>query len=133
MKIINAEGAVLGRLASSAAKYLLNGEEVNIVNAEKAIVIGSKDMIVEDFLSKIRRRQARKGPHYPRRADMILKRTVRGMIPYQKPRGREAYKKLRVYLGVPPEFEGKAEKIGKTEKPPVSFMTLENISKHLGG
>jgi large subunit ribosomal protein L13 len=55
------------------------------------------------------------------------------MIPYQKPRGREAYKKLRVYIGVPPEFEGKAEKIGKTEKTPVSFMTLENISKHLGG
>ena len=133
MKIINAEGAVLGRLASSAAKYLLNGEEVNIVNAEKAIVIGSKDMIVEDFLSKIRRRQARKGPHYPRRADMILRRTVRGMLPYQSPRGREAYKKLRIYIGVPSEFEGKAEKIEKTEKTPVAFMTLENISRRLGG
>jgi large subunit ribosomal protein L13 len=133
MKIINAEGAVLGRLASLVAKHLMNDEEVKVVNAEKAIVIGSKDMIVEDFLSKRRLSHARKGPHYPRRADMILKRTVRGMIPYQKPSGREAYKKLRVYLGVPSEFEGKAEKIGKIEKTPVSFMTLESISKNLGG
>ena len=117
MKIINAEGAVLGRLASNVAKYLLNGEEVSIVNAEKAIVIGSKDMVVEDFLSKIRRRQARKGPHYPRRSDMILKRTVRGMIPYQKPRGREAYKKLRVYLGVPPSLKVRQKKLGKRKKP----------------
>jgi len=133
MKIINAEGAVLGRLASVVAKHLMSGEEVKVVNAEKAIVIGSKDMIVNDFASKRNRRQARKGPHYPKRVDMILKRTVRGMIPYQKPRGREAYKKLRVYIGIPSEFEGKAEKIEKIEKTPAAFMTLENISRSLGG
>ena len=131
MKVIDADGAVLGRLSTNVAKYLLNNEEVRVVNAEKAIVVGSKNMIIKDFVSKRELNHARKGPYYPKRPDMILKRTVRGMIPYQKPRGREAFKKLRVYLGVPSEFEEKGEKISENEKKPEKFMTLNDISKRL--
>jgi len=36
-KIVNAEGLVLGRMATVVAKHLLQGEKVEIVNAEKAI------------------------------------------------------------------------------------------------
>ena len=38
--IIDGDGAVAGRLASTAAKTLLKGEDVIIVNAEKAIITG---------------------------------------------------------------------------------------------
>ncbi|HDH44680.1 MAG TPA: 50S ribosomal protein L13, partial [Thermococcus sp.] len=37
--VIDATGAVLGRLASIVAKRLLNGEEIAIVNSEKAIIV----------------------------------------------------------------------------------------------
>ena len=46
--IIDAEGATLGRLCTNAAKNLLNGEEIAIVNSEKAIL--SEDGI---FKSKV--------------------------------------------------------------------------------
>ena len=39
MVVVNAENAVVGRLASYVAKVALNGEEVTIVNAEKAIIV----------------------------------------------------------------------------------------------
>ena len=37
MKIIDASECIMGRLASSVAKSLLNGEEVHIINAENAV------------------------------------------------------------------------------------------------
>jgi ribosomal protein L13 len=40
--VIDADGAVLGRLCTAVAKRLLKGEEIAIVNSEKAIVIGKK-------------------------------------------------------------------------------------------
>ena len=36
MKIIDADGLILGRMSSAIAKRLLNGEEIVIINAEKA-------------------------------------------------------------------------------------------------
>ena len=38
MKVIDASDCIMGRLASSVAKTLLNGEEVHIVNAENAVI-----------------------------------------------------------------------------------------------
>lgn len=50
--IVDATGLVLGRLASVAAKSLLAGEEVKIVNAEKALITGSRDFIFKDLRTK---------------------------------------------------------------------------------
>ena len=41
--LINADGLILGRMASKVAKRLLNGEEVIIVNAEKSRALGKKE------------------------------------------------------------------------------------------
>ena len=41
MIYIDASDMVLGRLSSFVAKELLKGEQVHIVNAEKAVVIGT--------------------------------------------------------------------------------------------
>ena len=39
--VVDAEGAILGRLASKVAKRLLTGETVDIVNVEKIVISGS--------------------------------------------------------------------------------------------
>lgn len=134
MIVIDAENLILGRLASHVAKLLLNGTEVRIVNAEKAIVSGSKKSIIEDYYQKRRVGSARKGPYYPRMPDRILKRTIRGMMPYKKPSGKEAMKRLQVYIGVPKELKNKelstiprASATGK-----VKYIELGEVSKQLG-
>ncbi len=133
VKFIDADGLVVGRLASKVAKQILDGEEVMIVNAEKAIITGSKHAIMNEYKGKRKLTHARKGPHFPRMPDRILKRTVRGMIPYQTPRGRKAYKNLKVYIGTPKEVASKKfESVPESKKIPAKFMTLGEISKSLG-
>ncbi len=131
--VIDATGAVLGRLASIVAKRLLNGEEIAIVNSEKAIIVGDKDSIKERYKEKREIGSSRKGPYFPRRADRIVKRTVRGMLPYQQPKGREALKRLKCYIGVPKELEGvEFETIESVKKTPLRYITVGELSEFLG-
>jgi large subunit ribosomal protein L13 len=131
--IIDSEGAVLGRLCTIVAKRLLNGEEIIIVNSEKVIVTGKKTMIKAHYKHEREVGTYRKGPFFPRMPDRMLKRCVRGMIPYQEPHGRTAFKKLKCYMGVPKEYQGQTfEKISTAEKHPTDFMTLQEIAHFLG-
>ena len=111
--VYNAEDKVLGRLASVVAKQLITakkaGEDtrVIIVNAEKAIVTGKRSTILSDYRAKYELNHPRKGPFFPRMPDQILKRTVRGMLPYQKnSSGRNALRSLRVEIGTPSDLSG---------------------------
>jgi len=107
MLIIDAENSILGRLASYVATRLLEGEEVVIVNAEKSVISGRPRRIYEKYYQYASRRTKTnplKGPFFPKSADQIVKRTVRGMLPYKRPRGRDAYRRLRVYVGTPAEI-----------------------------
>ncbi|WP_456483903.1 50S ribosomal protein L13 [Methanopyrus kandleri] len=99
--VIDAENAVLGRLASVVAKRILKGERIAVINTEKAIITGKKNTIKEEWLQKIQRGDPKKGPFYPRRPDLIFRRVVRGMLPWKTKRGREAFKRLRAYIGTP--------------------------------
>ncbi len=49
---INADGLILGRMASKIAKRLLNGERIIIVNAEKAILSGKRNSKGSHYLSR---------------------------------------------------------------------------------
>ena len=75
---------ILGRLASATADLLLKAaredrdDKVIIVNAEKAIVSGSKTSVFNNYQEKYKLNHARKGPFFPRMPDMILKRAVLG-------------------------------------------------------
>lgn len=132
--VIDADGNVLGRLCTSVAKRILKGEEVVVVNAEKAIVTGNKEDILAQYKQKKDRGKVIHGPFYPRRADLILKRTVRGMLPWDRPKGRDAYRLLKVYVGVPKELEA-AEKVklmGATNLSRDRYVTLSEVSEHLG-
>ncbi|MFQ5838216.1 MAG: 50S ribosomal protein L13 [Thermoplasmata archaeon] len=134
MAVVDASGQILGRFCSSVAKRLLGGEDVVVVNAEKAVITGSKDSILMEYREKRRIGSQRKGPYFPKRADRILKRTVRGMLPYQRPKGREALKRLRVYIGVPEELASKeAEQPGTSvEGKTTTYITLGELSRMLG-
>lgn len=138
--VIDASGLVAGRVASIAAKLLLKGHEVVIVNAEKAIITGKRKRVVEWYMKRVSEWRThynpeKKGPKVPRRPDAMLRRMVRNMLPYKRPRGREAFKRLRVYIGVPSEYE-KLEKMvpegAKLKNPEVEYVTLGELSKLMG-
>ena len=105
--IINGENLLLGRLASFAAKKALLGEEIIIVNSEKVVVSGKKPMVFRYFKAKIERGNVFKGPFVSRMPDQIVRRAVRGMLPYKKERGRKAFKRVKCYIGIPKEYANK--------------------------
>ncbi len=135
MLVYDAKGMILGRLASIIAKKLLEGEKVVVVNCEKAIISGDPKMKIKEYLRKRLRGSPQHGPFYPRTPDGIFRRTVRGMLPWKKHKGREAFRRLKVYIGVPKEFEGKEflrPKEADASKLRTKYITLEEISLALG-
>jgi large subunit ribosomal protein L13 len=126
MIVVDATGLVLGRLASVTAKNLLAGEEVKIVNAEKALVTGGKDSIFIEYGQTRDRGHKERGPYFPRRPEMILKRTVRGMLPYKMRRGRDAFSRLRIYVGIPRELKGMP-----LEQPTAAKMRTASNNKYI--
>ena len=107
--IINGDGLLLGRLASLVAQRGLAGEEIAIVNVENVIISGSRARVLANYRHKRERGASgdRWGPFVPRRPDHLMKRTIRGMLPYKRPRGIDAFKRIKTYVGVPVEFAGK--------------------------
>lgn len=134
MAVIDASGQILGRFSSVVAKRLLEGEDIIVVNAEKALITGSRSDIFDEFEWRRDVGSQRKGPYYPRTPDRILKRAVRGMLPHKRPRGMAALKKLKVFIALPEEYaDKKLERIPEASRvTSESFVTLEEISKHLG-
>ncbi|NPA75528.1 MAG: 50S ribosomal protein L13 [Euryarchaeota archaeon] len=134
MKIIDADNMIMGRLASKVAKDLLRGEEIIIVNAEKAVITGNKEYIIEKYAKMREIGTPRKGPRYPKMPDRILKRTVRGMLPVKKGHGKEAYGRLKVYMGVPRELSDKKLEVYEDARNTKlkGFITLKELSRHLG-
>ncbi len=144
--VIDATMHRLGRAASRIAKMLLNGVNVTIVNAEKAIITGKKHAILERYKFLISRRafvSPKRGTvWYPRRPERIFWYTIYRMLPRHNKRWKEALKRLKVYVGVPKELE-KAEKTiiedAILREPRsrsgriIRYMTLGELSKELTG
>ena len=134
--IIDGRNAVLGRLGSIVAQRIMDGEEIVVVNAESILVTGERDMVFADYKARVDRGDTtkRKGPFYPRRADLLFKRSVRGMIPWTTTSGREAYRRLHVFVGTPKQFaDAETVKIEDAmKKISGKYTTLGAISKFLG-
>jgi large subunit ribosomal protein L13 len=132
MIVLNADGAILGRLASYAAKQILSGETVVVINAEKIIVTGNKQAILKKYAHKRARGSRHKGPFFPRYPDRIVRRVIRGMVPYKREKGAKAMKRLKVVMGAPEKYKD-SKKIGKdVEELTCKYLRLEDISRHLG-
>lgn len=136
MKIIDASNKILGRLATRVAKQLLLGETIVIVNSEKAVITGPKARVLSLYKQRRERGIPSRGPFFPKRPDMILKRTIRGMLPYKQEKGDLALKRLRCYISIPSEFEGKEfatiEGADIANSSSEKYVELATISKQLG-
>jgi large subunit ribosomal protein L13 len=134
--VIDADGLLLGRMASLVAKRALSGEEVAIVNAEKTVISGSRAQVLAHYGQKRSRGSREGGPFFPRRPDHIVKRTIRGMLPYKRPAGRDALKRVKVYVGVPADFAGMEREVpeeahvNRLNRP--KMVTVGTVSTFLG-
>ena len=104
--VVNGEGLILGRMCSKIAKRLLNGEQIVVVNAEKIIISGKRKSKVAEAHKFLEVGAPERGPFHSRRPDRIVRKTVRGMLPWSQPKGKIAYKRLKVYLAVPEGLKG---------------------------
>ena len=132
MKIINGHNAILGRLASLTAKTLLKGEEVAIVNAEKIIITGDPNSIKSEYIERRRIGSPQHGPFFPKQPHMIVRRTIRGMLPYKTSKGRAAMKKLRVYVGIPDNLKNEELTQMALKDVRSSFIRLGDVAKTIG-
>ena len=141
MKLVDGKGLVLGRMASIVAKELLKGEEIVIINPEEIIIVGKSEVVYEKYHHLKHELSTKSNPHkdkpkIPIRPDLFVKRVIRGMLPRYTKRGREALKRLKVYLG-DGSYDGidkdKMEKLeikGKEVK--TNYVTVGELCKKLG-
>ena len=98
--IVDGKDAIVGRLGSFAAKELLKGRSVVIINSEDALISGNKKVIF-DKVKALRAKggTSRKGPQMPALSDRMLKRMIRGMLPWDRQKGKDAYRRLKCFIG----------------------------------
>jgi large subunit ribosomal protein L13 len=133
--VVDVSGLILGRAASAIAQRLLKGESIVVVNAEKSVVTGSRQNVLAFYTANRARGSKRTGPHYPRYPDRIFRRTVRGMLPHLKTRGKEALDRLDVYIGVPATVSAAPRQsidVARSRPSLRAPLTLEEITRLLG-
>jgi large subunit ribosomal protein L13 len=136
MATIDATDLILGRMCTEIAKRAMLGEKIEIVNCEKALVSGEKRYTIKRYVNKIHRGTPFNGPFFPKAPEYIVKRTIRGMVPYKKYHGEKAMKNIKCYAGIPEKLKGnKCETIAKASVSSSNiskYMTLANLSKQMG-
>lgn len=136
--VYDAKGQVLGRIASMIAKSLLEGKDVAVLNAESAIISGKRKPMAAKYRTRLNLQEKENpehSPYWPRRPDMLFKRIVRGMLPYRIPRGKDAYRRLRVFMGEPEAFSSKERikpKIKEAKQIYAGYISLKELSDTLG-
>ncbi len=132
---VDASGLILGRMSSVVAKRLLAGESVVILNAEKAVLSGKRLSRVNEARLFLEKGYPGMGPFHPRRPDQIMRRTIRGMLPRRSARGQLAYRRLKIFLGVPAEFKEKTFRSlpeASANKLKGPYMTIGDYAKEIG-
>ena len=130
--IIDAEDAVFGRVCSYAAKKALEGNQIIIVNSEKAVITGNRANIIEKY-DRLKKKggHSLKGPKYTRKPEMMWRRGIRGMLPdHRAGQGRVAFKKVMCYTDIPEQFKGKDIKKLNVDKK-IKYMTLKELSERI--
>jgi large subunit ribosomal protein L13 len=129
--VIDAKNAILGRLASYAAKQALLGKEIVIVNCDDCVVSGRPRATILDYQETRKRGGSiQRGPFFPKIPERIVKRSVRGMLSYKQGRGKDALKRVICHNKVPDKYtEAKMIKAGKEKK--VKTIKLKELSKEI--
>lgn len=135
--VVDATNQLAGRLATQVARATLHGKAVKVINAEKAVMSGRKVMILAQYKQRYARGATREGPFTHRLPDRILRRVIRGMLPYHTARGMTAFRRVMCYIGVPAQLRDASPvrfpeaDVGKL--PTTRWMTIGDLSKELGG
>ncbi|MGH9876354.1 MAG: 50S ribosomal protein L13 [Nitrososphaerales archaeon] len=136
--VVDATNHIAGRLCSYVAKMLLKGDNVVVLNAEKAMLSGERYSTIRqwhEYLEIGSIVNPIHGPFHARRPDTIITRMVRGMVPKRRPKGISAMKRLRVYIGVPKNYEGvkgKEFEDAKIRKPVSYYTSIHDLAKLIG-
>jgi large subunit ribosomal protein L13 len=136
--VIDATNCIAGRMCSHVSKLLLQGNRVAIVNAEKAMLSGDRYKTIELYKEHLEINSVTNpihGPFHPRRPDTILSKMVRGMVPKRKSSGMAAFKRLRVYIGVPEEMRSantESFSDSKITRPEAYYISVGEIARQIG-
>jgi large subunit ribosomal protein L13 len=130
--LFDADNQVAGRLASKAAKEALKGKLVFIVNAEKAVILGNPRFVIKRYHEMVSRGDPYHGPFYPKMPDRMLRRMIRGMLPFSVARGREAFRRVRVYTSVPAELSKQSFSKPGFDNASQKFIELGNLAVRVG-
>jgi len=138
---IDGSGHMLGRLATTVAKAVLQGNKVVVLRAELINLSGNFYRNKLKYLAFLRKRcnvNPARGPFHYRAPSEIFKRAVRGMIPHKTQRGKDALKRLKVMEGIPPPYDKKKRVVVPQAmrimslKPGRKYCYLGRLSKEVG-
>jgi len=139
--IIDARGHLLGRLSSTVAKELLQGQKVTIVRCESINISGSlfrQRLKYMTFKRKTNNVNPKHGPFHYRAPSKILWRTIRGMIPHKTARGQAALDRLKCFEGMPHPYDLKKKQVVPQAlkmlrlKPHRKYCVLGDLSQKVG-
>jgi len=130
--VVDARDCIMGRIASQVAEAALDGDTVAVINAEGAVITGRENQIFEKYEKRVEIGDDNQY-FYPKRPDGILKRSIRGMLPHKRQRGREAFENVRVYVGNPHDKDGEVlDGTSLDRLSNIKFVTLADVSEQLG-
>ena len=125
MAVVDGSNMVFGRLASQIAKKLMSGEEVHLINAERMVIVGQPAVITGKYAirkSIKHKGKPEKSPVWSRTPHLLVKRMIRGMLPRESTRGKDALHRLRVYKGNPKNMSADTK---------VENAEFDGVSKHV--
>ena len=135
--IIDAKDSILGRLGTYVAKQALLGIKIDIINCEECVISGKRKSILNQYIKKLHRKAPTKAPYFYKRPDIFVKRSIRGMLPFKRARGRVAFKNIKCYIGIPenlrnekPLFieDSRIERLHSAD-----YLKVKDICKAVGG
>ncbi|CAH6722109.1 60S ribosomal protein L16-B [[Candida] jaroonii] len=139
--VIDGKGHLLGRLASTVAKQLLNGQKVVVVRCEALNISGEffrNKLKYHDYLRKGTRFNKTHGPFHFRAPSRIFYKAIKGMVPHKTARGKAALERLKVFEGVPPPYDKKKRVVVPQAlrvlrlKPGRKYTTVGKLSSSVG-
>merc|ERR1711971_1545030 len=139
--VIDCRGHLLGRLASTIAKEILNGQHVVCLRCEDINISGSlyrNKLKYAEFKRKTMNSNPRRGTKHARAPSKILVRCIRGMVPHKTARGHAALDRLKAFEGMPHPYDLKKRMVIPTclkvlrLRPERKFCKLGDLSSGFG-
>lgn len=130
--VFDGKEAIFGRLASEVAKNILRGNSVDIINCEDIIVSGNKQAFLKNIIEKKKMGEGSslKGPNYSRLENKLIKRMIRGMLPWDRPKGKDAYRRLRCHIGNGGLNEAELKSVKNFgHRKPMKYFSIKDVTR----